>query len=417
MVTERQILCGVLAAAWVLAYLMIQSERWENQHLVKQNHHLAEENQELVAQLISASAAQRLPPPPPPPTAAARSPKCTPDGKPLGDTPGDVSVPAAVMAPKPGIKGASWFAQCPPDSDLVAVSYPVTLKSVLDPTFKFDTIETVMEAHPGTCDVFSSTFCCDLAHGTSDNVGVDAAIVSSIAAFLHYCHEHAPAGQECDAIDIGANMGTMSKYMLSTGARVRAIEPQKDLSTLVWNTACRNGWGGRMMTFNNAVTSVASEAGSTLTLGHSSKFGGKADEWGFRPDGGHRSKNAPVLSAQKIYIDEVIAAGASNLAFVKIDTDSVDDQLMQRFIQLMQAGSVTVSTFTVEEPGAATCWTMHTLGYSLYITVNVHTQFSPSPAWGAGVVSTAPQSPACHPLFPERCLLGVAGHGDQEGNR
>ena len=367
---------------------MIQSERWENQHLVEQNHHLAEENQKLVAQLISASAAQRLPPPPPPPTAAARSPKCTPDGKPLGDTPGDVSVPAAVMAPKPGITGASWFAQCPPEADLVAASYPVTLKSVLDPTFKFDTIETVMEAHPGTCDVFSSTFCCDLAHGTSDNVGVDAAIVSSIAAFLHYCHEHAPAGQECDAIDIGANMGTMSKYMLSTGARVRAIEPQKDLSTLVWNTACRNGWGGRMMTFNNAVTSVASEAGSTLTLGYSSKFGGKADEWGFRPDGGHRSKNAPVLSAQKIYIDEVIAAGASNLAFVKIDTDSVDDQLMQRFIQLMQAGSVTVSTFTVEEPGAATCWTMHTLGYSLYITVNVHTQFSPSPAWGAGVVST-----------------------------
>ena len=65
--------------------------------------------------------------------------KCTRDGKPLGDTQGEVSVPAAVMAPKPGITGASWFAQCPPESDLAAVSYPVTLKSVLDPTFKFDT--------------------------------------------------------------------------------------------------------------------------------------------------------------------------------------------------------------------------------------------------------------------------------------
>ena len=139
-----------------------------------------------------------------------------------------------------------------------------------------------------------------------------------------------------------------------------------------------------------------------------------------RPDGGHRSKNAPVLSAQKIYIDEVIAAGASNLAFVKIDTDSVDDQLMQRFIQLMQAGSVTVSTFTVEEPGAETCWTMHTLGYSLYIPVNVHTNFSPSPAWGAGVVSTRTEIclPSCEGFFPsERCLLGLAGYGDQEGNR
>ena len=55
--TERQILGGVLAAALLLTYLMVQSERWENQHLVEQNHHLADENQKLVAQLISASAA------------------------------------------------------------------------------------------------------------------------------------------------------------------------------------------------------------------------------------------------------------------------------------------------------------------------------------------------------------------------
>ena len=88
---------------------------------------------------------------------------------------------------------------------------------------------------------------------------------------------------------------------------------------------------------------------------------------------------------------------------------------MQRFIQLMQAGSVTVSTFTVEEPGAATCWTMHTLGYSLYITVNVHTQFSPSPAWGAGVVSTRAEILSTH--LQTFFAAWVAGHGDQEGNR
>ena len=82
----------------------------------------------------------------------------------------------------------------------------------------------------------------------------------------------------------------------------------------------------------------------------------------------------PVLDGTKVYIDEVLGAGSLDIAFVKIDTDSVDDPLLQRFIQLVEGGFVRVSTFTVEEPKAPTCWAMHALGYSLYITVNAHTR-------------------------------------------
>ena len=395
MPTERQFLRAVLVATLLLTCLMIQTQRGANQRLVEQNRELSQslsESQKLATKLdflLSErlrNCSVRQPPPAQPP-APLPPPSLPPPPPPCKESLGHVSVPAAKISPMLGVAGSRWFTQCQPQSYLVAVSYAVTLKSVVDPSFSFETIETVMEAQPGTCDVFSRNFCCDLARGNSErhSEAIDAPIVSTILAFLHYCHDQ--KAQECEAIDIGANMGTMSKYMLSAGARVRAIEPQEDLSTLVWNTACRNGWEARMTTFNNAVTAVATEAGRTLTLGYPSKIGGHADAWGFRPDGSHRAKDGAVRTAQKVYIDEVIGAGSSDIDFVKIDTDSVDDQLMQRFIQLIEGGIVTVSTFTVEEPKAATCWTMQSLGYTLYITVNAHTRFKPSSSWEPGVAT------------------------------
>jgi hypothetical protein len=41
----------------------------------------------------------------------------------------------------------------------------------------------------------------------------------------------------------------------------------------------------------------------------------------------------------------------------------------------MEAGTVSVDTFTVEEPGAVACQKMSAMGYSTFITVNAHTHF------------------------------------------
>ena len=41
----------------------------------------------------------------------------------------------------------------------------------------------------------------------------------------------------------------------------------------------------------------------------------------------------------------------------------------------MEAGTVSVDTFTVEEPGALACQKMSAMGYSTFITVNAHSHF------------------------------------------
>ena len=263
-----------------------------------------------------------------PQSEAAARPKCN-GAKTLGPVPGGVRVPDAPTSAKPGVTGSRWYSQCQDAGSLAGTSYPTHVHSAVEPSFEFDIVETVMETTPGTCDVFSGDFCCGLSAGTNEITTVDAAILATIKGFLHACTEQTPDG--CDALDIGANMGTMSKYMLSTGARVRAIEPQTDLAALVWATACRNGWGEKMTMYNNAVTADPAEAGSVLELGNQAEG---AANWGFRPDGSHHKKGAQKFQATKIYVGDVIV-GTPRFSLIKIDTDAIDHLLLLRFIELV----------------------------------------------------------------------------------
>ena len=294
------------------------------------------------------------------------------------------------VSPHVGVTGSSRFTDCPDGAELEALSYDAAWK---DGRSAFPVIPTVMETSAGTCNVFSTkAFCCDFQAGHGEHVPKDSPIVSTILAFLTSCVTK--TATSCVAVDIGANMGTMTKYALSTGARVIAVEPQTDLATLAWYTACRNNWDKQLTMYNNAVTAEPSEAGSTITLGFRKGLtgkwaGGKADEWGFRPDGGHRTTAATTFSAQKVLVNDLISvAKVSSLSLVKIDTDSVDDSLLQGFVEMIKSGTLAVDTFTVEEPSAATSWELHNdLGYTAYITVNPDTRFKPRSEWTtAGIV-------------------------------
>jgi hypothetical protein len=112
---------------------------------------------------------------------------------------------------------------CRDAAALETISYPTHVHSLADTAFEFDVIETVMESVPGACDAFSGNFCCDLSAGTHKVSKVDATIVATVNGFLHACAESSGV---CHALDIGGNMGTITKYMLSTGATVTTIEPQ-----------------------------------------------------------------------------------------------------------------------------------------------------------------------------------------------
>jgi FkbM family methyltransferase len=230
--------------------------------------------------------------------------------------------------------------QCEPVDTLRSLSYNVKLGAA------YDEIPMVMETRSGTCDSFSGDFCRKFSAGKTPNVPVDTCIVSTIAAFLESCRAQNPASP-CDALDVGANMGTMTSNMLRAGARVTAVEPQRDLAALVWETACLNSWGDRLTLYNNAITAVRAEAGEALSLGNRAKTG----NWGFRPDGSHLKANAASFEAKKVWLESVLG-GTTSFAFVKIDTDSVDDMLTKEFGRLIQAEQVDVTTFSVESPSA-----------------------------------------------------------------
>ena len=272
--------------------------------------------------------------------------------------------------------GSEKFATCQAVETLRPLSYDAKLADA------FDMIPVVMESKSKSCDMFSGDFCAKFARGKTSNVPVDTCIMSTIHGFLADCEAMRPPNSpRCNAMDIGANMGTMTSNMLKAGARVTAIEPQRDLAQLVWATACLNQWSDRLTLFGNAVTHLATEAGSTLELGNREKAG----EWGFRPDGSHLSKSAKTLQATKIFVEQAVG-DTRDWSYVKIDTDAIDDELTASFIQLIEAGKVQVTTFQVESPKAEVVHALQSRhGYSTYITVNPHTQFNPESSWEASV--------------------------------
>ena len=276
------------------------------------------------------------------------------------------------MEAVPRITGALIFAECADLQTLRTLSYDIKFGD-------HSLVPMVMETRHGTCNVFSGYFCEQFASGKAANVPIDTPIVSIINAFLTHCREQEPEAS-CNALDIGANMGTLTSAMLATGATVTAIEPQRDLAQLVWATACVNGWSDRLTMYNNAVTVDAVLPHQEVALGNKEKAGA----WGFQPDGSYLDKSmAKTYTSHAVGLEQVVSK-LSPLAFVKVDTDALDDPVLRSFLDLIDMGKLTVTTFAVETVSPEVCHAMQSNhGYAMYITVNPHTQFKPLVAWVA----------------------------------
>ena len=63
-------------------------------------------------------------------------------------------------------------------------------------------------------------------------------------------------------------------------------------------------------------------------------------------------------------------------------TEAIDDEVARSIVALMDAGRLTVKTFSIETISAETVHEMQTRhGYASYITENAHTAFKPKPEW------------------------------------
>ena len=80
--------------------------------------------------------------------------------------------------------------------------------------------------------------CCHLKGG-------EPYVRDAIASILSGCH-----ARTCRAVDIGANNGWMTAYMLFLGAHVTAVEPQTDLADALRDSGTLNCWSPRLQDLN-----------------------------------------------------------------------------------------------------------------------------------------------------------------------
>ena len=114
----------------------------------------------------------------------------------------------------------------------------------------YDALHIIMEFNPGTCDLYQESeaqpFCCLV---TGEFHEPERAVSEAIASFLVGCSRR-QIGQECLALDLGANNGWFSLMMLQLGAHVISVEPQPDLSRALKESVELNCWSHRSIVLN-----------------------------------------------------------------------------------------------------------------------------------------------------------------------
>jgi FkbM family methyltransferase len=248
-----------------------------------------------------------------------------------------------------------------PKLDLQTLSYQVKRGN-------YPPIPMVLETKPGTCDLFSKGWCEKFARNQQRLWEHDDPLLEIIRAKLNDCIE-----KTCYAIDIGGNIGTMSSIMLQQGAHVTTYEPQGDLATAIKNTVTLNHWNDGSVVYHNAVVATPEEAGVTLNFGTRDA----STRWGARPDGEHL-RNIKAQSA----ITRQLSFPYKHYTFIKIDTDSDEDEKLTHFIiKKIQNGDITVDTMTCEATDTSSIVYMNNLDYSYSFIVNPYLKFKNKKQW------------------------------------
>jgi hypothetical protein len=106
-----------------------------------------------------------------------------------------------------------------------------------------------METQPGTCDLYArraSHFCCKLTGAFKEP---ERHIREFIASSLADCARR-PLDRPCRSLDLGANNGWMTAYMLQLGSHVLSVEPAVDFAWAIRQTARLNCWTSRLRVVN-----------------------------------------------------------------------------------------------------------------------------------------------------------------------
>ena len=131
--------------------------------------------------------------------------------------------------------------------------------------YPFPPIRLVMDPEAGSnrsrrCGLYWDRSCRKFSAGREYEP--DYTMREVVGSFLVGCH-----GRTCAALDLGANNGWITAYMLSLGANVTAVEPQADLARAAADSVTLNCWGNRGRVLH-AFVDAAPDARGTRTVAH-----------------------------------------------------------------------------------------------------------------------------------------------------
>ena len=262
------------------------------------------------------------------------------------------------LQPEKAWKAAGLFrTQVKPDCTASTRRDSAKKSYTLPRRFPFPTIRLVMESVAGSCDFYKSkTFCTSVQAG--HNFEPEIHVVEVISSFLLGCER-----EICSAIDMGANQGWMSAYMLSLGAHVVSVEPQADLMDALRESVKLNCWEKRSDVVTGAISAQNLTTGF-LKIKKPLRLGGVPS--------GLSLPDAPFVSLDSIL--ERSMRVQQPIKLIKMDADGPEGSWLKRIIELLSQGTVKIETLVVEGSGV-TPQILHEMqrihGYEVYL-LNMH---------------------------------------------
>ena len=245
------------------------------------------------------------------------------------------------------------------DAELLARSY------TLQPRWPFDPWHLIMETQPGTCDLYArraSHFCCKLTGAFKEP---ERHIREFIASSLADCARR-PLDRPCRSLDLGANNGWMTAYMLQLGSHVLSVEPAVDFAWAIRQTARLNCWTSRLRVVNARACAdrrrAEARAVDCLSPRNASRCG--ADGWRYGNQYGppqllkrlgsrclgtlglpsHYTVRGVLL--RELLLDA--SGGTGVLDLIKMDADGPEGEWMREIEELVRGGALTVRHVVVE---------------------------------------------------------------------
>ncbi|KAJ3167391.1 hypothetical protein HDU88_002313 [Geranomyces variabilis] len=260
-----------------------------------------------------------------------------------------------------GMVRATPYRAPSPNQAQSCASFPAEWKTFTYPLptyFGLPSVPIVLETESGTCNLFESKgaarpHVCDQLT-SKDHYEPDPHVREVFSSLLWDCHF-----RKCYTVDVGANIGYFTTWMATLGAEVTAIEPQKILYQALVKTVAVNCLNVKVL--NGYATADDSKRDATRL----------SDKTGFRIKGPPPQEEDTPEPLPFIPVYDYMKG--RDVTLLKIDTDSVDGEMLDAALRGIESKEVIIESIVCEFTGGTAdhLRRFHEAGYEIY-KLNVH---------------------------------------------